>query len=47
MIWLLYDYLGVKFDVVVSGWDELDVWLTSVAIWDASGYGEDDVVAKK
>ena len=47
MIWLSYDHLGVKFDVAASGWDEPDARLTSVAIWDASGYGEDDVAATK
>ena len=47
MIWLSYNHLGVKFDVAASGWDEPDARLTAVAIWDASGYGEDDVAAKK
>ena len=46
MIWLSYDHLGVKFDVAASGWDEPDALLTSVAIWDASGYGEDVAATK-
>jgi len=40
MIWLSYDHMGIKFDIAATDWQEPDATITSVAIWDASGYGE-------